>query len=382
MSARHFKFFPPAVTVLITLMFLFTTANLGTNILAQEEDEDENGAEVAYIEDINEDGETDVSDAIALLLRGLEDPDDPEADYNGDGEFNVLDVVSLLINIRNGNLTPLPTFPLIGRVLESGQGLAGVEFSIVSSKGFYTRVASDTAGMFRVDSLREGTYVVQPIIRTYYYTVNPDSITVTIEGDSVIVPDFQATLAAYTMSGRILVDSTGLAEVTVSIKGIDLDTTLVTDANGKFRIENLLNARYAVVPQKTDYTFTPFSLSVEVHGDSVIVPDIKAAPVSPVTPGGPSIPTLYKLGGRIYCTVQPLINVTMVLIGDKEASTVTDANGFYMFLVPNGEYTIFGIPIPTLQVFNPTSTTVTVKGADITNVDFYGFGAGGGVEGL
>ncbi|HUU27952.1 MAG TPA: SpaA isopeptide-forming pilin-related protein [archaeon] len=376
MSARHFKFFPPAVTVLITLMFLFTTANLGTNILAQEEDEDENGAEVAYMEDINEDGETDVSDAIALLLRGLEDPDDPEADYNGDGEFNVLDVVSLLINIRDGNLTPLPTFPLIGRVLESGQGLAGVEFSIVSSEGFYTRVASDTAGMFRVDGLREGTYIVMPIIRTYYYTVLPDSVTVTIEGDSVIVPDFQATLADYTMSGRVLEDSTGLAEVTVSIKGIDLDTTLITDANGKFRIEHLLNARYAVVPQKENYTFTPYSLSVEIDGDSVVVPDIKASPV------GPETPALYKLGGRVFCTVQPLINVTLVLIGDVEASTVTDANGFYMFLVPNGEYMIFGIPIPELQVFNPTSTQVTVNGQDVVNVDFYGFGAGGGAEGL
>ena len=52
--------------------------------------------------DINEDGEVNISDVIALLLIQRNNPEDPAGDYNNDGAANVSDAISLLINIRDG----------------------------------------------------------------------------------------------------------------------------------------------------------------------------------------------------------------------------------------------------------------------------------------
>ena len=58
-------------------------------------------------EDVNGDGRANIVDAIALLLLGRENPDDPIADYNGDGGYAVSDALELLLNIILDKLTPL-----------------------------------------------------------------------------------------------------------------------------------------------------------------------------------------------------------------------------------------------------------------------------------
>lgn len=149
-----------------------------------------------------------------------------------------------------------------------------------------------------------------------------------------------------------------------------VDTTVVTDSLGTYRVEGLFNAPYVIMPTKENYTFAPYSLVVQMEGDS-IAPDIMAAPA------GPSPVELYTIGGMVYCTMQPLSNVQVILMGDMEASTVTDANGNYIFVVPNGTYTIIGVPNPTFQLFNPPSHVFRVDGQDILNLDFFAYGAGG-----
>ena len=62
---------------------------------------------IEYKEDLNKDGQADVSDVVSLIALGLKIPESPLADYNGDSVFKVVDVLNLLLNVKNGKLTPL-----------------------------------------------------------------------------------------------------------------------------------------------------------------------------------------------------------------------------------------------------------------------------------
>lgn len=88
----------------------------------------------------------------------------------------------------------------------------------------------------------------------------------------------------------------------------------------------------------------------------------------------PSNPT-YAIQGMIYCAEQNLGNVQVSLYDDvnMNSTTFTDANGFYTFLVPDGQYTIIPLEISGYG-FNPSSRSVVVAGRDIYNQDFFVFG--------
>jgi len=360
MSYHSLKNLPVVYVLLIAILCLFASPDICTDNLSRAAI---NPAEAVYKEDYNGDGSLNVADAIALLILGRDDPTSPVADYDGDGTYDITDVISLLLNIRDGKI-----YSIMGKILEDSQGVQGVEVVIMGGD-VYLKVSTDSNGSFRIDNIPNGTYEMKPIIRTYYYTFDPDELEVTINGESVTVPDIEATTADFTLSGKVLEDNLGLADVTVSVKGVGVDTTVVTDSDGAYSVEGLFNAPYAVVPSKENYTFDPYSLAITLYGDSIIQ-DIEASPA------GPSPSLLYTVGGRVFCSVQPLSNVTVLLMGDMEASTITDVSGSYTFIVPDGEYTVVGLPIPLFQMFNPTSYNVTVNGADVIDLDFFGFGAG------
>jgi len=353
--------------LLITLLCFFGVANLSADSRLQGFPEPPEGG---CKEDINKDESVNILDVVALLIMGRDDPENPVADYTDDGECNISDVTSLLLNIMTGNLSQLETFPVTGRVVENDRALEGIVMFFEGSD-VWIQDTTDSAGMYRFE-LIDGIYELKPTIQNWYYNFEPDEFEIIINGDSIILPDIAATLASNTLSGRVLEDSVGLADVTVRVWWSEggLDTTLVTDSDGLYSIEGLFNAPYIIMSTKENYTFAPYSLVVKMEGDS-IAPDIMA------TPAGPTPVELYTIGGIVYCTMQPLANVQVILIGDMEASSVTEANGFYTFLVPNGTYTIIVIPIPQHQVFNPVSHNVTVQGEDILNLDFFAYGGGG-----
>ena len=73
-----------------------------------------------YKEDINQDGNVNITDVIALLLLARDDPTDPKVDYNGDGRWSVADAIAMLLNIRYGTLTQFELEDLSGaELLES-----------------------------------------------------------------------------------------------------------------------------------------------------------------------------------------------------------------------------------------------------------------------
>ncbi|MFC1614622.1 hypothetical protein ACFL5K_04935 [Gemmatimonadota bacterium] len=360
------------LSAVLAMSFAFLCL-LGTVNPAWAEEEEEEPEEIMYVEDINQDYKVDIADIIALMIKARNDPEDPVADYNGDGTCSIMDAIALLLNIKNGNLTVLevPKYSAKGRVvLETGGGLAGVEI-VSDGEGIYQKVVTDMDGSYRIGGLIDGTYEVKPILRNYYYTFEPEDFEVTIDGDSVVLDDIVAYPADFTLTGTILEDkdSVGLADVSVAVVGEDVDVTVTTDADGVYTIDHLLNAPYTVVPTLDGYTFSPLSLAITMLGDST-VQDIIATQVD-------TAPTLYMVSGKVTCSIGALSNVTVILSGDAEASTVSDGTGFFAFLVPDGEYTVSAVPIPELQFMSPSEySPVTVDGADVTYLDFYGFGAG------
>jgi hypothetical protein len=50
--------------------------------------------------DFNGDGNRNIADALALILRSRGNPRDPALDLNGDGGFTIADVVELLLYLR------------------------------------------------------------------------------------------------------------------------------------------------------------------------------------------------------------------------------------------------------------------------------------------
>ena len=117
MSPRRFT---PHKSSVLVAAFLFTLLMFASSLFSGKN----------YKEDINGDGATNISDAIALLLLQRNSPEDPSCDYNGDNAANISDIISLLLTIRSGNLTPLDT----GN--STGETIAGIEMVSIPAGSF------------------------------------------------------------------------------------------------------------------------------------------------------------------------------------------------------------------------------------------------------
>ncbi len=74
----------------------------------------------------------------------------------------------------------------------------------------------------------------------------------------------------------------------------------------------------------------------------------------------------------------PLTGATVTLTGDASAATTTDASGNYTFSgLSNGSYTV--TPSLAGYTFSPTSSPVTISGANRTGQDFTGIATSGGI---
>lgn len=329
--------------------------------------------DTVYVEDFNGDGVVDARDAVWLLRHIAESPDDISCDYNRDGRVNVGDVLALIKNINVGRLTPLiphaGKYPLMGRVVEGGAGVAWITISI-RGESVDTSVQTSELGMYKLENLESGRYTLRPSRNNYRFV--PDSLIVSVEGDTLFVPDIQATFSGYAVNGTVLLDTVGtvgLAEVSIRITGPGKDTTVTSDGLGKYRVVGLSAGDYVFRPQKEYYTFNPDSLIVTVRaGQSTVVPEFKAKF------SNPSQITMRRIGGRVWCSSGGISNVRIIIkSAQNEYSTLSNQDGYYSVMVPEGRYSV--IPVFSIgYAFNPIQYDATITGSDLLDLNFFMYG--------
>ncbi|MBN1294467.1 MAG: SUMF1/EgtB/PvdO family nonheme iron enzyme [Candidatus Latescibacteria bacterium] len=80
----------------------------------------------------------------------------------------------------------------------------------------------------------------------------------------------------FSLDGSIIENDSGLIGVKVSLQRINLYQTGITDNNGYYSFTDLPSGTYVIIPVKTDYIFSPDSLTVMITDKDVHVPDFSA----------------------------------------------------------------------------------------------------------
>jgi len=246
----------------------------------------------------------------------------------------------------NFTCTP-PTFSISGTV--SGDTKAGVTMSLFGCVSATT--ITDASGNYSFRGLSNCTYLVMPSKTNYTFT--PSSMSVTISGANVTGINFTATENTYSISGTVTGDTK--ADVTMTLSG-SVSATTITDASGNYTFRGLINGIYNVAPRKTNYAFTPTSMSVTINGANVTGVNFTA-----------TIAHTFSISGTVTGDVQA--GVTIAIFGSISANTTTDTSGNYRFTgISNGTYLV--MPTKTGYTFSPASTPVIISGTDVAGVNF------------
>jgi hypothetical protein len=170
-------------------------------------------------------------------------------------------------------------------------------------------------------------------------------------GTATVTATVTTGTATYSISGNI----TGATSVTVACTG---KPNVTTDGSGNYSFTGLANGTYTITPSKTGYTFAPTSTSVTISGANVTGKNFV----------GTATTTTYSISG----TVSGATSVTVACTGQTSVTT----SGAYTFSgLANGTYTV--TPSKSGYTFSPTSTVVTISGANQTGKNFVGTATGG-----
>ena len=161
-----------------------------------------------------------------------------------------------------------------------------------------------------------------------------------------------ATAVTFSLGGNI--SGAGGPGAVLTLTGTTT-ATATADANGNFTVSSLPNGTYTVTPSQPGYIFTPSSQTVSINGAHQLAVNFVSAPPS------------FAVSGTI--SGGPLLTVALSSTTAPTVTTTTDANGNFTFpAVLNGSYTV--TPTTAGIVYNPTSQSITVNGANLTAVNF------------
>ena len=152
------------------------------------------------------------------------------------------------------------TYTVSGRVTVGGAGLSGV-----TVHAWPQSATTNANGDYTISGLTANYYNVSPSKAGYEFT--PPMIWIALLSNLSSV-DFSAQAvppSTYTISGRVTLNSAGLAGVIVSAGG----KSATTSATGDFTISGLAAGTYAVTPSKSGYTFSPASSSATAPATGV-----------------------------------------------------------------------------------------------------------------
>jgi len=202
--------------------------------------------------------------------------------YSFNPASQVITVASGSVSAPQFTATAAATsFTVSGNVSLGGSGLAGATVTIAGAGSGST--TTDAGGNYSFSGVHNGNCTVTAALAGYTFTPISQAITV-VNGD-VIVPQFTASALAstFTISGRVTLNGTGLAGVTVSITGTGFGS-LTTDASGNYSFVGVRNGDYTIIPLLSGNTFTPSGRTVTVSNQNMTGQDFVATPA-----GGGSI---------------------------------------------------------------------------------------------
>jgi len=245
-------------------------------------------------------------------------------------------------------------YRISGTVTYNGSGLSGVIMTLTSD--FLPEpviTITDAQGKYDFPGLETPiNYIVTPSRPGYYFI--PSSAQVTIQDASQENVDFVAVLGV-TISGQVILNSSGLAGVTMTLSGTTSVTTQ-TDSQGNYSFSNLVPGAYTVTPSKQGYGFSPPS-------QSVTITDANQEGINFTAVAG------YAISGRITLNGSGLSGVTITLSGNASSVTETNAEGNYVFVgLSNGSYVV--TPTKEGYQFSPASQSVTIADANKEVIDF------------
>ncbi|WP_232056120.1 SdrD B-like domain-containing protein [Tuwongella immobilis] len=291
-------------------------------------------------------------------------------------------------------------------ILELGdQGLSGVLVTLYDSKNnIVGTTTTDANGNYAFTALPPGKYTIVESQPNAYGSSSPNLLAVDLTAGNKTGQNFGETTSDLAgtvyfdanQDGQLSAGETGIAGVTVTLTGTDVNGNPVTqstttDANGNYRFTGLLAGNYTVTEtQPAIYADGQESLG-SLGGITDANDVIRAIPL-----GAGISATAYNFGeigvpvsGTVFYDVNrngeidggetPIGGVTIQLVdsnGQVVATTTTDGFGNYQFSnVPPGQYTIVeiqpaGYGDPLVGSFAPNSRPITVANTPITGQNF------------
>lgn len=182
-------------------------------------------------------------------------------------------------------------------------------------------------------------------------------------GPSVTIQSLTLTadssLPTFSLSGTITLGGVGEAGVSVGLGGDSVSST-VTDNQGNYSFEGLVNGNYTVTPSKAGLNFGPPTQNTTIAGANRTGVNFTAT----------ASQTTFVVSGRVADAGSAGIpGVTMTLTGLPAVQTDAAGN-FTINGVANGSYTL--VPSKTDYTFNPVNRPVNISGLDLPNQNFTG----------
>ena len=247
--------------------------------------------------------------------------------------------------------------------------LAGVTVTLDGEHAMGETTETGMDGGFAFTGLRAGTYTVT--ISDFPEDVSFETVSVEVEvevgevGSADFTGHFIRTSA---VEGEVIIDGDGLAGVTVTLSGgpADESYTMLTDADGTFRFEELRPGDYTVEIadfDPRDYEFAATSRDVSVDLDETGT--VSFTGVLLRTSG---------ISGRVSVEGMGLDGIEVTLADGDESRTAMTANGGqYSFAgLAAGDYTVSISVESDAYVFESMSQDVTVGDDESAIVSFEG----------
>ncbi len=247
--------------------------------------------------------------------------------------------------------------------------LAGVTVTLGGEHAMGETMETDETGGFAFTGLRAGTYTVTISDFPEDVSFEEVSLEISVEVGEVGQADFTGHfIRTSAVEGQVVIEGEGLAGVTVTLSGgpADESYTVLTDADGMYRFEDLRPGSYTVSISDfdtRDYEFASTSQDVSVDLDETGT--VSFTGVLLRTSG---------IAGRVSVEGMGLGGIEVTLAGGDDSRTaMTDDGGQYNFAgLAAGDYTVSIAVDSDAYVFESMSADVTVGDDESAIVNFEG----------